>query len=1563
MAADSKELQSQLAIQQSINKVLADRQKVLEKQQKYLSSQVETAVQLCKALECKGLDDVQAKMKDVSAGLQAAAKDAGAAQTGIAGMGKSLQDVEDQNKKTIKSFADLMEHIKETHVAMAAAAAGMVAGFKSAIADIKMLASTIGTVVGGLFNIGKSIVAIPFQMFSGLVGMANNLAGSVSALREAVEDVRTEFGNLASNEGAALMGGLADLQANAGSLGGSGVSLAAVYGQGPGGVAAALADLQAVAGAMGAQFGLLASEFESNASQLLAFKKGMGLSEEAMAGFGTMAISTGASLSNTLQDVGNYSLQMGDKFGISAKLISKDMGAMAGDFKTFGTYSVKEMAVASTYARKLGVDISALQGVAAGFDDFESAADKVSMLNQAFGMQLDTMAMMNASDAERIDMLKSSFAEAGKSFDDLTRQERSLLAEQSGLTEEQLASAMAAENQSVSLDDIASGADEAEDAQLSQSEVMNKLADSMDRVFSSGRNFTGFFDALTQGFTKGLSQHEEFKELLTQIRAALQIVFQAGKEMGKMFGDLLGKGGFDILGPLTEMFSGDALKKLFWGMGVDDKGGLTGGGLLGAFKMLMDFLSGKEGIKIEDVFNKVTEAFNGFFGANSKAAEKLKKGVARMITGVGQMIIQMIPWVVKKVVEFIGGIAEAIRNPPDLEGAASEGIGGALVGALSGIGEALMAALPKLFWAFMDVISAVFEKHGGKIIAIGGALLGLVLGKMILFGAFAAIKGAIAAVALKKLTAWLGQKVGVDMSKEVESGPDAAAMKETAKGLGQGLGSFIEAAADCIDRKKIKDAAINLGLVAITFVPAMVVFSGAMVLVSKIMAMADWVGLAAMFVTMLILLPAMALVIYASTKLKEKDIMTAAKNLVIAGAGMALGMVAYALGLAAVDAIIGGIPFDRMVENFKLLGLAILATIVVVLLSLLLEPTTVMTAMVMLLIASIGMAIGMIAYSLGLLAVYTILKTVPFEGVVTMFAMLGMAILATIALALVGLAFAAVYPIFLPMLGGMLLAAFFMTAGVAVYGLALSFLVNNLKLPDSGAVDEMFLTIGKALLATALLAIPAAAFMIFMPLVPSLIGGLLAAAGFFTVGVLAFAAAIYLVSKAGGESLTGDFVTNLIDNILKIVTALGILAPLAAIFGMMGPLLPLLAFGLGGMAIFFVAAAKSVAEMISAAEQIPMANPEELAARMEVIGGVAQALQALGGLALDAAKIGLAAESLGAGGMDKVFNLMGTFLSQIKDTLVGTVTTLVNLATGYSKSDLEKAAVVGDVVAAVAQFASAIAEPLASVSSMIGFFNPSAASVMATVVEGLGGIMDMLAEKLPKIITALVTAGAGIPEGFKEKAEAMKIMFEALGPMMTSLGKMQEIAEASVDGIDGPSVSSLFEGMAGGLQALATTMPGVITSLAALPAAEELQANVDKLDQLFSATAAVLDVLGKFTELGEGNAPSLGERAGAAIMSFLGGGDGPTPAAQAILGMVEEMNSINTALDGLPEINLNANLQKVADAFSVSESINVENKPVNITINLSVTMDANKVGEVLVDKSVMTTPLATAEGQ
>ena len=1549
MAADSKELQSQLAIQQSINKVLQDRQKVLEKQQKYLSSQVDTAVQLCKALECKGLDDVQAKMKEVSSGLQSAAKEAGTAGSKIGEMTAGLQDTEKANKKVIKSWGDLIASIKESHVAMAGFAVGAAKGFKSAIADIKQMGATIGSVITGIKNIGMSIVAIPFQMFSGLVGMANELAGSVSALRQGIEDVRGSFGDLASNEGGALMSGLSNLQSQSSSLGGTGVSLAAVYGTGPDGVAAALADLAATAEALGPKFSMLSDEFANSAGEILAFKKGMGLSEEAMSGFATMAISSGSSLTDTLQEVGNFSIQMGDKFGVSSKLISKDMGEMAADFKNFGTMSTKEMAAASVYARKLGIDVKGLQGVIGQFDDFEGAADSVSQLNQAFGIQLDTMEMMNAENpAERIDMMKNAFHEAGKSIEDMTRQERALLAEQTGLSEEALATAFSQENMGTSYEDIAAGAEEAEESQLTQEEVMNKLANTMDRVFNSGRELTGMFDALVKGITRGFTTNTDFKELLFQIRDAMKVVFEFGVKLGSMFASIMSEAG--VFSALKDIFNLDDLKAMFQGV-------------IDIFQKFKDSITGKGDYSPQQMASDLSDQFSKFFDAKSGPIGKLKELVAKGIRILGDMIAGLIPWIVEKMQSFLLGIADAIRNPPDLSGAASEGIGGALMEAFTKVGGALMDAVPILLGALLDIIKAIFEKHGGKIIAVGAALLGFVLGKMIVLGAVQAIGAAVSAVVIKKLTDFLLDAVGGASEEAEASMPDADQMKEMAKGVGEGMNELINAAAG-LDAKNIVKAGLKLGLLVLSFIPAVIAFSIAIVIAATIMSAAPWDGIAKLFVVMLVVIPLLVLVMLAAKFLDPGTMLSSAVNMSLAAVALGLGMIPFAAALMIVYALIGDIPFLQIVKIFAVMGLAILAVFIISKIGLSLAPPVTAPGLLFMALAAGLMIIGMVAFALALKLVHAVLSPIPFMEIVEIFAMLGMAIIATAALALVGAAFALAAPFFIPMMGGLLLAALMLTVGVYVFAKALDFVMNAAPKVGIKEVGQMFLIIGASMLALVALVAIGAGFALIATFAPIIITGMLAAAGFLIVGVLAFAAALVIAVAAFNAIGESSSILNMIEIIFKIVVALAILAPLAAIFGLLNPvIMMILAAGLFNMSVFFVAASAALATMIAAAQQIPMADPEDMKDRMAVIGGVAEALQAMGGLALDAAKLGLAAESLGKGGMDKVFNLMGSFLDKIKDTLVGTVTTLVGLAVGYSKSDLEKAAIVGDVVAAVAAFASAIAEPLAVVSSMTGFFNPSAASNMSTVVGGLGDIMDILAEKLPKIITGLVGAGEGIPAGFKEKAESLKIMFEALGPLMDALGKMQTIAEESVAGIDGPSVQTLFDGMASGLSALTTSMPSVIESLSAMPSSDDIQSKVDQLDQLFNSVTALTDVLGKFTELGNASSPSLTERGLAAVSNFLGMGGGPTPAAQAILSMVEEMNSINTALDGLPEINLNANLQKVADAFSVSESINVENKPVNITINLSVTMDANKVGEVLVDKSVMTTPLATAEGQ
>ena len=57
--------QGQLNLQQQINKVLQDRQQILAKQTNLLTAQARVAKELCKALECKELDDLDERLNRI----------------------------------------------------------------------------------------------------------------------------------------------------------------------------------------------------------------------------------------------------------------------------------------------------------------------------------------------------------------------------------------------------------------------------------------------------------------------------------------------------------------------------------------------------------------------------------------------------------------------------------------------------------------------------------------------------------------------------------------------------------------------------------------------------------------------------------------------------------------------------------------------------------------------------------------------------------------------------------------------------------------------------------------------------------------------------------------------------------------------------------------------------------------------------------------------------------------------------------------------------------------------------------------------------------------------------------------------------------------------------------------------------------------------------------------------------------------------------------------------------------------------------------------------------------
>ena len=83
----------------------------------------------------------------------------------------------------------------------------------------------------------------------------------------------------------------------------------------------------------------------------------------------------------------------------------------------------------ATTAKQAGVEMEDLVGIAKTFDTFESAAEAAGKLNFVLGGPLlNSVQLMNANEADRIQMLKDSMAASGKSFAQMDRFEKELVA-------------------------------------------------------------------------------------------------------------------------------------------------------------------------------------------------------------------------------------------------------------------------------------------------------------------------------------------------------------------------------------------------------------------------------------------------------------------------------------------------------------------------------------------------------------------------------------------------------------------------------------------------------------------------------------------------------------------------------------------------------------------------------------------------------------------------------------------------------------------------------------------------------------------------------------------------------------------------------------------------------------------------------------------------------------------------------------------------------------------------------------------------------------------------------
>lgn len=514
---------------------------------------------------------------------------------------------------------------------------GMTEGIKFSMNAMTAMSSVVGTVIGSLTNLGFSIITLPFKILQGLINMSDG--GGGGGLRQALEDIRKEFGSLKTGASEAILDISRSMR---GQLAETGLSSWRVFGN----LAERLKTVAEYAKNMGNAFDLVRDSFVANAERVGAYIKGLGLSEGAQKALAQTAIRTGNSLQEIGREITTYAYQMGEAFGINGKQISRDVGDMMDDFDAFGNLGVKTLTNITVYARKLGVEFKDLKGVIDKFDNFEQAAEGAAQLSQAFGLQLDTLQLINAQDpAERIEMLRKSFFAAGRSVENMTRQERALLATQTGLDQKTASLVFSLESQGQTYEDIQKQSDATSKKQLTQAEAMEKLSDSIERLVKSGGSGSGgFFDRFLQGFSKGIRRSVEFREVMRNLRKSLLVVHRAGIQVGRAFMEAF-PGVKEMTKAVADFFNPTRFRKV----------------MSEVVSIFRKFFKGD--LNLEGFQKELKLKFSDFFNIDSPQGQKFKAGVTKFFFKLRDLFIEGLKIGMNALKKGATFLTELIRNP------------------------------------------------------------------------------------------------------------------------------------------------------------------------------------------------------------------------------------------------------------------------------------------------------------------------------------------------------------------------------------------------------------------------------------------------------------------------------------------------------------------------------------------------------------------------------------------------------------------------------------------------------------------------------------------------------------------------------------------------------------------------------------------------------------------------------------------------------------------------------------------------------------------------------------
>ena len=597
---------------------------------------------------------------------------------------KQIGSATDDTKGLTKVLGQLAPIAKKSSVLTS-----FFSGLRQGIGGVTSIAKGFGSLAGGmaktLGHIALSLIRFPFALLSNLIHDASQ--GGSNELQQALEDIRKEFGYLNKTAGGAIVTLGRSMK---GELANTGLSVYRVFGN----LAERLKFFTEYAKNLGETLDAAMRNIDPrrDAEALGAFNKALGFTAEGQKAIAQRSVAAGRRINDINLEIANYAIQLSSAFGVTMKEVSRDVGKMMSDFQHFGHLGVQQLTQISVYTRRLGLDFKQLGAVMDKFTNFEDAAQGAAQLSQAFGLNIDAFKLMQEQDpAKKLEMLRKSFFAAGRSIENMTYQERRLLAQQTGLDDAGVQLAFSLKSQSLSYADITKKGDAAKKSQLTQAQAMEKLAGAIERMVQSGSAGGGFLDRFIRGFVVGIKWSREYRQIMINLRRDLMSTYYAGIRVGRAFVESF-PGIKDWFNGISGIFQPQRFRAML-------------NKVVSAFKDFFKDLQDDPRAGFRKFIDRLKIGFTSWFDRNSANGQKMLNGFKAFFKAFANIFAEGLKMAIEGVTKGIRFIVNIIQNPSMLSGAgaAAGGTAAWVLRTLTPIWEAIKESWPALKTAFVDL--------------------------------------------------------------------------------------------------------------------------------------------------------------------------------------------------------------------------------------------------------------------------------------------------------------------------------------------------------------------------------------------------------------------------------------------------------------------------------------------------------------------------------------------------------------------------------------------------------------------------------------------------------------------------------------------------------------------------------------------------------------------------------------------------------------------------------------------------------------------------------------------